>query len=182
MQGCLYFRAALVQSLPLSTMVDWSCWMANNWVPSISSLDHTLLVFLGAILSSITMCSQVFHFLVAFIRELKSSFPLLVHCGWWPKRGGWFHCVPHLFHCVLPWCPKEAWAVVLRQPQVWDQCPGVCLVVPESDFRHSQDCAAFWAKSAQRHVYRRIMCTKAHLNSSSYAQFDFFFLTLDIFK
>ena len=64
--------------------------------------------------------------------------------------------------------------VVLRWLQVWNQCPVVCLVVPESEFFHSKDCVLFGSKGVQGCVYRRILHAKAHLTSPPYTQFDFY--------
>ena len=83
--------------------------MAKNWVPSIfHSGSHTASIS-WSIIANITMCSPILHIMVALYRRIQISFPLLVHCGWWPKRAGWFHFVPQLLHCVLPWCLRRLW-------------------------------------------------------------------------
>ena len=46
-------------------------------------------------------------------------------------------------------------------------------LVPESDFRHSQDCALFGSKGTQGRAYRRILRAKAYLTSPYCTQFDF---------
>ena len=51
--------------------------MANNRVPSISALDHTLLVLLGEIVANITMCSPFVHLLVAFYSRIQTLLPSL---------------------------------------------------------------------------------------------------------
>ena len=80
--------------------------------------DHTLLVFLGAILASITMCSQVFHLLVAFYRRIQILLPSLgTLCMVTQERGMIPLCSTNIPLCA-PLMSKEALVVVLRWLQV----------------------------------------------------------------
>ena len=98
--------------------VDWTCWVANNWFPSIfSSNSHTDGIS-WAILAIITMCSPILHLMVALYRRFQTSLPSL---GTWrmvtQERGMiplWNPNISLCAHIVS----KEALVAVLRWLQV----------------------------------------------------------------
>ena len=153
--------------------------MANNWVPSISAPDHTLQVLLGAILTSITMCSQNFHLLVAFYRRIQILLPSLgTLCMVTQEREMIPLCATNIPLCA-PLMSKEAMVAVLRWLQVRNHDLGVWFfVVLESDFFQSQDYVHFGSKGAQRRSSWRIMREKSFMTFSNFI----FPQTLEILK
>ena len=140
-------KLASVQSLPLSTMVDWTCWMANNWVPSIfSSRSHTASIA-WAILAR---------------ESSKSSFPLLVHCGWWPKRGMIPLCATNIPLCA-PLMSKEALVVVLKRLQVRNHCPGVCFLWSQKVAFSTPRIACISGQKVHKDALHEGLCMQKHL-------------------
>ena len=163
MQGFLYFQFALAQSLPLSTMVDWSFWMANNWFPSISALDHMLLVLLGEILASIIMCSQVFHLLVAFYRIIQILLPSLGTLWMVTQERGMIpSCATNIPLCA-PLISKKALLAVLRQLQVWNHCPGVCFLWSQKVTFATPRIVHFLGQKAHKGALIKGFCAQKHL-------------------
>ena len=121
-------KLASVQSLPLATIVDWTCWMANNWVPSIFSSESHTAGIAWEILANITMCSQVLHLMVALYGRIQILLPSLVTLWMVTQERGMIPlCATNIPSCA-PLMSKEALVIVLRQLQNRNHCPGVCFL------------------------------------------------------
>ena len=152
-----------VQSFPLSTVVDWTCWMANNWVPSIfSSKSHTAGIA-WEILASIKMCSPILHAMVALYRRIQI---LLSYLGtlWMvtQERGMIPLCATNIPLCA-PLMSKEALVAVLTRLQVWNHYPGVCFLWSQKLTFATPRIAHILGQKVRKGALHEGLCVQKHL-------------------
>ena len=115
----IFLSQACLSALSLSLYcVDWACWVANKWFPSIfTSGSHTSSVS-WEILASITMCSPILHVIVVLYRRFQILLPSPGTLWMVTQERGMIPlCAPNISLCAHI-LSKEALVVVLRWLQV----------------------------------------------------------------
>ena len=159
----MFLSQACLGAVSLSLYyVDWACWVANKWVPSIfSSGSHTDGIS-WEILASITMWSPILHLMVALYRGFQILLHSLGTMSMVTQGRGMIHlCAPNIPLCAHI-VSKEALVVVLRQLQVRDHL-SLLFVVPDSDILPLPGLHAYREKSVQKVLFTKDYAWKENL-------------------